>query len=142
MTSIIISIIALLFSLFTYFKHDKKIKKQAALLNTYQLEKIEKEKEEEKRAIVEANVLTDHKGRKIIKVYNKGKSLAKDVKVIIPKSNGYEIINNPCPIDIKPQIGIEITLIVLNSSLNKIEVCFEWQDNFKEKNIDSQMIQI
>lgn len=139
---IAIALLALALSLFTYFKHDLRIKKQDALLKSYQIEKIKVEKEQEQRAIIEANVVTDHKGRKIIKVYNKGKSIAKDVNVVIPQSDGFKMITNPCPIDIKPQNGIEIVLIVFNTCPDKIEIDFEWKDNFKEKNIDSQMIQI
>lgn len=140
--AIIISSLALIFSAYTYFKHDNKIKQQSSLLNKYHLEKIEKEKVEEKRAIIEANVISDSKGRDLIKVYNKGKSIAKSVNVTIPKNNGYEVINNPCPIDIKPQNGIEIMLIPFNSCPDKIEISFEWKDDFNEKNVDSQMIQL
>lgn len=139
---IIIALLALTLSLFTYIKHDLKIKKQDALLKNYQLEKIKVEKEQEQKAIIEANVVTDHKGRKIIKVYNKGKSIAKDVNVILPQNEDFEAINNPCPIDIKPQNGIEIILIVFNSCPDKVKINFEWKDNFKDKNVDCQMIQL
>ena len=37
--SLIISILAILFSLYTYFVHDKKIKDQTKLINDYQLQK-------------------------------------------------------------------------------------------------------
>jgi Na+-translocating ferredoxin:NAD+ oxidoreductase RnfG subunit len=140
--AIIISSLALIFSAFTYLKHDKKIKQQSSLLNEYHLAKIAKEKEEERRAIIEANVVSDSKGRDLIKVYNKGKSIAKSVNVTIPKNDGYDVLNNPCPIDIKPQNGIEIMLILFNSCPDKIEISFEWKDDFNEKNIDLQMIQL
>jgi len=140
--SIILSSLALIFSAYTYFKHDKKIKHQSSLLNKYHLEKIEKEKIEEKKAIIEANVVTDSRGRNLIKVYNKGKSIAKSVNVIIPKNDGYEVINNPNPIDIKPQNEIEIIMIVFTNCPDKIEISFEWEDDFSKKNIDSQMIQL
>lgn len=140
--TIVISSLALIFSAYTYLKHDKKIKQQSSLLNKYHLEKIEKEKIEEKKAIIEANVVTDNKGRDLIKVYNKGKSIAKCLNVIIPKNDGYEVINNPCPIDIKPQNGIEVMLILFTNCPDKIEIGFEWKDDFNGKNINSQMIQL
>lgn len=139
---IVISLFALSLSVFTYFKHDLKIKKQDALLKSYQIEKINAEKVHEQKAIIEANVVTDHKDRKIIKIYNKGKAIAREVNVSIPKDNGFEVINNPCPIDIKPQNGIEIMLIPFHSCPDKIQIDFEWKDNFKDKNIDTQMIQL
>ena len=86
---LIISLIAISLALFTYFKHDITIKQQAKLLNKYQLEKIKVDKEDEKKALIEANVIKADKGKRIIKVYNKGKSTAKQVNVIIPDINGY-----------------------------------------------------
>jgi len=143
MVGIVISIIALLFSLFTYFKHDKKIKKQAALLNAYQLEKIDKEKKEEKRAIIEANVIAEKKDHKTIKIYNKGKCTAKNVNVIIPDVGGFHIFSNPCPIDIRPQNSIDIRIGVFTTNCpNSIDVQFEWSDDYKLSNKDNQMIQI
>lgn len=47
---IAISAFALLLSLFTYFKHDAKIKKQNALINQFQLEKFRKETDSEKKS--------------------------------------------------------------------------------------------
>lgn len=41
---------ALIFSLFIYFKHDKKLKKQSALINNLQLTKLKKEAETEKKS--------------------------------------------------------------------------------------------
>src|SRR5690554_1505847 len=139
---LIISISVLLLALFTYFKHDWKIKKQATLLNKYQIEKIEKEMIVEKRAILEANVIPSEKGTRIIKVYNKGRSLAKNVNVIIPNRTRFDIFNNPCPIDIRPQNGIEIKLALYMNGPDKIDLTFEWTDDYKEKNSEVQTVQI
>lgn len=141
--AIIISSLALIFSVFTYLKHDKKIKHQSELLNKYHLEKIEKEKEQEKKAIIEANVIPGQKGSITIKVYNRGKSIARNVNVIIPENDGYHVFINPCPIDIRPQNGIDIKLgALLDKHPDKIEIEFEWSDDFSEKNTEKQMIQI
>ena len=50
--SLIIAILALLFSAFTYLKHDKKLKDQARKINEYQLKKIEKDDLESKKAAI------------------------------------------------------------------------------------------
>lgn len=139
---LVISIIALLLALFTYFKHDLKIKKQAALINKYQIEKIEKEKTGEKKAVIEANVIKGNKGTRQLKIYNKGKSIAKNVIVTIPNIDGFQVINNPCPIDIKPQNGIEISLIVFMGSPEKIDIEYKWSDDFSDINNDKQTIQL
>ncbi|MBN2891094.1 MAG: hypothetical protein JXL97_04435 [Bacteroidales bacterium] len=140
---IILSILALSLSIFTYFKHDKKIKQQSRLLNEYNLEKIVKEKEEEKKAKIEAFVVKENKGTRTVKIYNKGKSLAKNVNVKIPEHDGYHVFTNPCPIDIRPQNSIEIKLgALIENHPDKIKIDFEWSDEYKEENRESQMIQI
>jgi hypothetical protein len=139
----VLSILALLFSAFIYIKHDIKIKQQSKLINEYQLERIEKEKEAQKKALIEAFVVKGQKGNRTIKVYNKGQSMAKNVNVIIPENDGYHIFTNPCPIDIKPQNGIEIKLgALLEGHPNKIDIKFEWSDDYKMNNIENQTIQI
>jgi len=138
----VISLIAILFALFTYIKHDLKLKKQASLLNKYNIEKIETEKEKEKRAVIEANIIKGNQGKRIIKVYNKGKSIAKDVKVSIPKIKGIHIIKNTCPMEIRTQNGIDIIINISVGVPDKIKIEFEWQDNFEDSNSDYQMIQL
>ncbi len=139
---LIISVIAILLSLFTYFKHDRKIKEQSKLLNEYNIEKITKERIDSQKAIIEANVISGEKGTRIIKVYNKGKSLAKNVNVIFPDVKGFDVFINPCPIDIRPQNGIEIKIALYMSGPEKIDLTFEWTDDYKEKNIGFQTVQI
>ena len=105
---IAISALALLLSLYTYFWHDAKIKKQNALINQFQLEKYRKETDSEKKAIVEANVINREKGKRIIKVYNKGKATAKNVVVTFPGNPNVFISDYPDSIDIRPQNSMEI----------------------------------
>lgn len=142
LAAILISLSAISLSLYTYFKHDRLIKNQAVLLNKYQIERIEKDKENERKAVIEANVYRLDGGKSILKVYNKGKSLAKQVNVKFPEIKGFQIMNNPCPIDIRPQIGVDITLILYTNSPDKIIIQFEWDDEFKANNSDSQTVQL
>ncbi|MFA5648522.1 MAG: hypothetical protein WC951_09470 [Bacteroidales bacterium] len=141
-----ISMLALLFSLYTYLKHDNKIKKQAALINEYQIEKIEKKKTEEKKAIIEINPIKSKEGQSQIEINNKGKSIAKNFVVSIPNMDGFRVKNNPCPIDIKPQNGIKISLVPFISGSKyrpeKIEINYKWSDEFGDFNNDKQTIQI
>jgi hypothetical protein len=81
-------------------------------------------------------------GKRIIKVYNKGKAIANRVIVVFPESDGFQILSNPCPIDIRPHNGIDIFLVVFNNVPDKINIQFEWEDNFKDRNSDSQTIQL
>ncbi len=139
---IAISIIALILSVFTYFKHDIKIKQQERLLNEYQLTKIENDKADSQKAIIEANVIQIKDGKDKIKVYNKGRSEARNVTVTIPDIEGFRVIHNPCPIDIRPQNGIEIVVLLFTNYPDKLKIDVEWDDDFKDKNSDSQFIQL
>jgi hypothetical protein len=140
--SIAISIVAILFSVFTYYKHDVKIKNQSKLINQYHLEKIKSEKNDEKKAIISANVIKGKNTERIIKVYNKGKSIAKNLNIIIPENENHQVFVNPCPIDLKPSQGIELKILVFNSDINKIDLTFNWEDDLKPFNEDSQLIQV
>ena len=139
---IAISAFALLLSLFTYFRHDAKIKRQSALINQFQLEKFKKETDSEKKAIIEANVIRREKGKRIIRVYNKGKSTAKNVIVTFPGEPNVIISEYPTSIEIRPQNSMEIYVHTFVGSPDTLEINFEWQDNLKPDNKDSQTIQI
>ncbi len=141
--SIIISVLALGFSAYTYITHDLKIKKQEKILNDYQINEIENKKTESKKAIIEANTVKVNAGQNIIKIYNKGQSMARNVNMILNNSENEIILSrNPFPIDIKPQHSVEILIFLTTGCPDKIKIGFEWEDNYKEKNIEYQYIQI
>ncbi len=139
---IIISLLAFGFSLFTYRKHDKKIKDQTKLINDFTLEKLTKEKELEKKAIVEANDERYDKGKRIIKIYNRGRATAKNVRVSFPDDPNVSISNYPSPIDIKPQNSIEIIITIYIGSPDTIQVNYEWEDGIKLDNRDTHIVQL
>ena len=141
----IISCLALLGGVFTYCKHDKKIKSQDEKINQYKLELIKKQKVDEKKAIIEAHIIKGDRYKRIIKVYNKGKAIARNVNVIIPEMGNFQVANNPCPIDIRHQNNIDIEIRAFmskDSSNSKIDIEFEWSDDFCELNKDIQTIQL
>ncbi len=142
MIPIIISTIALLLSFYTYFKHDKKIKNQSELINEFQLLKLKKESESEKKAIIEAHVIKGDKGKRTIKVYNKGKAIAKNVAVTFPEDQNVSFMDYPKSIDIRPQNSLEIIFYAYNESPDVLQINFEWKDGIKDNNKDSQTIQV
>ena len=139
---ILISACALTLSMYTYFKHDAKIKKQNALINEFQLEKLKKETDSEKKAIIEANVISKEKGKRIIKVYNKGKCTARNVIVTFPNKPNIIISDYPPTMNIKAQNSMEIIVFAFAESPDILQVEFEWQDEMELHNKDSQTIQI
>lgn len=60
--SLIISILAILGSLYVYFSHDRKLKKQESKLNELQLSEIKESKEDRMKAIVRMDTSYSSKG--------------------------------------------------------------------------------
>lgn len=137
-----ISILALVLSGYTYFKHDQKIKKQEKILNDYQINEIESKRIESRKAKIEATVVKNKDWQNAIKVYNKGQAIARNVNVKIENNDGFRIRKNPCPIDVKPQHSFEIILFLSTNYPEKIKLNLEWDDDLKEKNCDQQFIQL
>ena len=85
--TLLFSAIALLGSLYTYLLHDKKLKKQQAILNELQIRKLQKEIEEEASVEIRPTLINVVKsmhtnqitGTVLLKNYGKGE--AKDVEV-------------------------------------------------------------
>ena len=138
----IISILALGFSFFTYLRHDSKIKKQSALINQYQIDKIKEEKEKSTRAIIEGNLIKHNKGKRVLKVYNRGKSTAKDVQIKFPEIKGLLMGSNPSPIEIRPQQSIDVDFFVSMGTPDIITVEFNWKDEFSSENYDKPTFQV
>lgn len=78
---LIISILALAASAFTYFKHDKKLKDQERKINEYQLKQIEKEDLDSKKAAIRGNIIKGLKGKRTLKVYNSGRAIARNIRI-------------------------------------------------------------
>lgn len=131
---IIISLLVFTFSIFTFLRQEK--------INRLTLKKLEKEEEQEKCARIEANVIKHEKGRRDIKVYNKGKAIARNVVVTFPENPNFLKSDYPSPIDILPQHSLEIRTTVFMGSPKIIKIVFEWDDKNKSNNRGSQVLQL
>ena len=126
-----ISVLAFGFSLYTHFKYDGKIKRQDKLINQFTLKKFEKEAELDKKAIVEVNVVRGDKGKRTLKVYNRGKATAKNVRVTFPGDPNVNIREYLSTVDINPQNSMEIYLTAFIGSPSTLQMEFEWEDGVK-----------
>lgn len=139
---LVISILAILFTLYTYCKHDKKIKDQTKLINDYQLQKIEKESIEEKKAKIKTEIEVVDNGNKILVISNVGKSIAKDLDVTFSENEDLYVLDNPCPINLNPTNNIRISMLISEFCSNKQDITIKWKDDFSEKNNETQTLQI
>jgi hypothetical protein len=138
-----ISIFAILGTLFTYFHHDRRIKKQEQLLNEYQLKRFQSEEIEKQKAEIKGNVIKGEKGSRTLKVFNAGKSTAYDVKIeILSALDGifnfnfspYEMLN--------PQESTEMRFFLAEGHIPTLKVKFIWKDDSQECNEFIQVLNI
>lgn len=128
--SLIISVLALIASVFTYFMHDKKLKEQERRINEYQLKQIEQENLESKKAAIRGNIVKGLKGGRTLKVYNSGRATAHNIKVEGLDVDGvfylpqdlfpYELMN--------PQDYAELTLHLTCGCPSTIKLKYVWDD--------------
>lgn len=139
--SIALSAFAIALTIVMYFKHDKRLKKQEEKLNAYQLKKINEEESENRKALIRGNIVKGNKGSRVLKVFNSGKAIARNIRVeylgdmenIIPRDDHfpYELLN--------PQDNSEIFLL-LSEGASKLNIKFIWDDDFMKDNEFVQML--
>ena len=136
------SILALLASAFTYFKHDKKLKDQERKINEYQLKQIEKEDLENKKAAIRGNIVKGLHGHRTLKVYNSGRAIARNIKIEglgveglfhrADKVFPYELMN--------PQDYTEVNIMLLNNCSPTIKLKYIWDDESGKNNEFEQVL--
>ena len=142
--SLIISVLALIASVFTYLRHDKKLKEQERRINEYQLKQIEKEDLESKKAAIRGNIVKGLKGGRTLKVYNSGRATARNIRVEGLDVNGlihradelfpYELMN--------PQDYTEVTIHLVACCPSTIKLKYIWDDEYGDNNEFEQVLTI
>ena len=141
--SFILSIIAILGTAFTYFKHERKIKAQEKLINDYQLDKIEEEKIQRKQAVIRASLIKGNKGQRILRVYNKGKATAKNIRLVIKDEPDYYYASNPFPFPaLNEGENVDLNIFLHMGSPNNISFEILWNDEYSDDNVHRQTIQL
>lgn len=140
--SLLLSVLALIASVFTYFKHDKKLKEQERKINEYQLKQIAKEDLESKKAAIRGNIVKGLKGGRTLKVYNSGRAAAHNIRVYGLNVEGvicrgdeifpYELMN--------PQDYTELTLHLVMGCPQTIKLRYAWDDESGTDNTFEQVL--
>lgn len=141
-TSLIIAIVSLTWGAFTFWFYDRKTKKQDEKINSYTLAKIEEEKVEGKKALVEANLISKGKGNYTLKIFNKGKSEARNIRVeYVEKGSNYNVMD----FDVFPHSHLSpnndhIDLNAISCGANKMNFALIWDDDFaKDRKNDKSL---
>lgn len=138
----VVSLGALIFSAYTYSKHDKKIKDQEQIINDYQINKIKKEDEESRKASIKGNIIKGNRGKLCLRIFNAGKASARNIRVegldvdslvVIGKDLfPYELMN--------PQDNTELTIWITKDSASVIKLKYIWDDDFGQNNEFEQVL--
>ena len=139
---LIISCLALGVSVFTYFKHDKKIKAQEQIINDYQINKIAKENEDSKKASIRGNIIKGDRGKRTLKVYNCGKATARDIRVEGLDIGSLAVMRNDLfPYELmNPQDYTEVVIWIVKGSPSTIKLKYVWDDDFGQNNEFEQVL--
>jgi len=141
--SLILSIIAILGSLYTYIIHDRKIKAQEKLINDYQIAKIDEEKQQKKQALIRASIIKGIKGQRTLKVYNKGKATAQNIRLIIKNEPDSVYSYNPFPCAfIHENDHVDLNMTMHMGSPDNLEIEILWDDENALNNKHHQIIHL
>lgn len=141
--SIILSVLAILGSVFIYFYHDMKIKKQEKRLNDYQLKKFETEDIDSKKAQIKGNIKKGEKGSRTLIILNAGKATARNIRLeVLSDQEGIINLNfNPYEM-LNPQENTETSFFLAEGHTPNLKVKYIWNDNFHENNEFIQVLTV
>jgi len=140
---LIVSVAALLGSAVTYFMHERRLKAQEAKINAYQLRKFEEEEREAKKAIMRANMIRCERGKRTIKVYNKGTAKARNIRFFVEGDEGDDLFigNNTFPmLFMNEHDSVDLVIHLHSGSPDQVIIRLEWDDDFSINNEHSQII--
>jgi hypothetical protein len=120
----------------------------ASISDEYQrlmVEKMKAEKDELKKASVRGNSYrASQRGVRVIKIFNAGKSTARNVRIdwldetdALKFIKPFEIIE-----DLTPQNGREFRVCMFENSPDTIRLRYTWDDDFKDNNILEESLQL
>lgn len=143
--TLLISAVALVVSLYTYFAHDRKLKPQEQKINEYQLKQLQKEEQAEKKAdIVGEMSLIKAGDNGVLRVFNRGLSSAKNIRIEGFDYENYSIPNNA----ILPygclNAGEDFSLKIfrIGRSFPTMTITFIWDDEWGVDRKNQQTIQL
>lgn len=136
--SLTISVLALVFGVYTYFAHDKKLKEQQALLNDLNIEKLKKESREQTKADVRVSLTIDKEPNNFsmrnfyetsgtIKITNFGKATAHNIRI---RQKGYFSHINYSIEQLAPNESREYHKTWESGKIRNAEVIAQWDDDY------------
>ena len=134
--SFVISVLAIIGTLYTYFKYDKKIKEQEKRLQEYQIKAFQKEEEINKKAdfTVDTIFLGGNKGGRLI-IKNIGKSVARNIRYSFNTDKVYGL-NDGTYVQLisEQELTLKYYLFLNGVSIENFYIKIEWDDDLQKDN--------
>lgn len=142
--SLLISLLALGTSVFTYFRHDRKLKKQEQKINNYQIAQMEAAAEENKKANICGDIRKSG-NRYILTVSNRGKAIARDIR--IEGLNSRHIIHSAeflLPYSLlNPTESFDITIDRIGGYyIDRLSLVYRWDDDYSNDRTKEQIVML
>lgn len=144
-TAIIISALAFILSIVTYFRFDRKIKQQEEIINAHEIDKIKEEELEKSFAHLTMRTYWRDKGTLFLIIGNDGPSDAYNVSIIDLDKESFIFQNAEESLPIKTIYAgdnEQIELMVYSDMPNKTRIQVEWDDDSKQHHVDKPVISI
>ena len=142
--SIVIAILALGFSCYTFFAHDRRLKKQENQINEYQLRSMVQSEDDNKKAVIRAKALKYTGGKRTLYICNTGKAKARNLNVDIPNEDEIYASSPEFPLhyeELLSDASREVTLL-LSEGDDELTLTFEWEDEYSKTNKETQTIDL
>lgn len=141
--SLVLSILAIIGTTFTYFKHDRKIKDQEKLINDHHLKKIKEEELSFMQADVRATLMKGDKGKRILRIFNKGKAAAYNIRLELEAEAQALFSSNPFPFQkMNEHENVDLKIYLHKGSPNNIGFTILWDDEYGKDNKHKQIVQL
>lgn len=112
-------------------------------LKTYELEKIEKEKEDSQKACIEARVVSLGNQKYKLKIWNSGEATAYDVDYSVLPEFSQNIIREKVPFEfLEKGKNFEEDVLVYLGTSNKTLITTSWKDSEGKEFSKEQVIQV
>lgn len=154
MTALIVGILSLVVALgamglsfFTYFAHDRELKRQEQKINDLQLTALKREEAETKKAKIRGNLIdAPGKGNRELRIFNAGQVTARNVKVEwlnCREEDGIYVTEDFSDLgDMSPQNPWKVRLSLNSGHEPKMHLRYTWSDDYQEENEFEEYLQV
>ena len=143
--SIIISLLALGFSLYQHFVYGRRIEKQQMQLNQLELERHQRENEDRKKACIRGNIIQGSRpGSRTLKIFNAGQSEARNIKVEWLDETDEIFIRDDFSVvgNLTPQNSRSFNMMLTEGHPKVMNLRYTWEDDYSIENSSEEQIQL